>query len=102
MEISPIDRVYAHITVTAKLYDGTPATIAGVDVAALPYGTDPTSTTTWTRATYAAGAATILVAGPAADPTSALPIPAPNAVLWIRVTDTPEVQAVPAGTVSIR
>ena len=39
MDLSRIDRIYAKITVTAKLDDGSPATLTGVDVALLPVRT---------------------------------------------------------------
>lgn len=91
--LSRIDRLYRDYDVTATLRDGGPATIDGADVALLTRGTTPTSATTWTATTYAAGVATILLAGPDADPTGALVVPAAGADLWIRVTDTAEVDA---------
>ncbi|MGZ4621436.1 MAG: hypothetical protein ACXVGF_04895 [Blastococcus sp.] len=91
MELSRIDRVYAHVTVTAKLADGTAATLTGVDCALLPVRTSPTSTTTWTPASYSGGVATVLIAGPDADPTGALAVPTAGGDLWIRSVDNPEV-----------
>ena len=35
LTLSPVDRVYGHIPVTATLHNGNPATITGVDVAVL-------------------------------------------------------------------
>lgn len=101
MNLSPIDRVYAHVPVTAKLADGTPATLAGVDVAVQPYRTPPDDTTVWTAASYSNGAAVVLLAGPDADPTGALPVPAATSDLWIRVTDNPEIQAVRVGVITV-
>ena len=93
LSLSRIDRLYRDYTVTATLRNGTPATITGVTVALLPPRTTPTAATTWATATYAAGVATVLLAGPDADPTGALPVPAGGADLWLRVSDTPEVDA---------
>lgn len=93
MELARIDRKYARIPVTATLASGAAATITGVDVALLPPRTTPTATTTWTAATYASGVATVLLAGPDAAGSGALVVPASGADLWIRVTDTPEVDA---------
>jgi hypothetical protein len=100
LELSPIDVVYADIAVTATA-NGAPITLAGVDVAVVPHRTDITAATTWTASSYANGTATVLLAGPAADPTGALVIPATGADLWIRVTDSPEVQAVKVGSVLV-
>lgn len=93
LTLSRIDRIYRTYDVTATLAGGGPATLTGVDVAVLLPRTTPTASTTWTAATYAAGVATVLLAGPDADPTGALVIPAAGADLWIRVVDTPEVDA---------
>lgn len=92
-ELSRIDRKYRDYTVTATLKNGSPATLTGVSVAILPSGTRPTGTTVWTAATYAAGVATVLFAGPDADPTGAITVPAGGGYVWIKVTDTPEVDA---------
>jgi hypothetical protein len=99
--LSPLDKVYVKIPVTAKLADGSTATITGVDVAVVPRRSEISAATTWTASSYANGTATVLVAGPAADPTGALPIPATGADVWIRVTDSPEVQAVQVGSVLV-
>lgn len=101
MQLSPVDKVYISIPVTATLLDGSPATLTGVDVAVLPPRTPPDDTTTWMASTYAGGAATVLVAGPDADPAGALVLPVEGGAIWIRVTDSPEVQAVKAGSVVI-
>ena len=92
-ELSRIDRIYRDYTVTATEKDGSPATLAGVSVALLPPRSTPTAATTWTAATYAAGIATVLLAGPDADPTSAVVVPSGGADLWIKVADSPEVDA---------
>lgn len=101
MDLSRIDRIYAKIPITAKLADGTTATIGAVDVALLPPRTTPTGATVWTVATYAAGVATVLLAGPDADPAGALVVPTGGADLWARVVDTPEVDAALVGRVTV-
>lgn len=92
-QLSRIDRQYRDYTVTATKKDGTPATLTGVDVAILPPRSRPTLSTTWTAATYAAGVATVLLAGPDADPSAAVVVPTGGGDLYIRVTDTPEIEA---------
>ena len=91
--LSRIDRILREYDVTATLPGGGPATLTGVDVALLPPRATPDGDTTWTAADYAAGVATVLLAGPDADDTDALVVPSGGADLWIRVTDSPEVDA---------
>ena len=91
--LSRIDRVYRDYEVTATTRTGGPATLTGVTVALLPPRTSPTAATTWTTATYAAGVATVLLAGPDADTAGALSVPVGGADLWIKVADSPEVDA---------
>lgn len=93
MDLTRISRKYVHVTLDAKLANGTPATLAGVDIALLPVHEYPTSTTTWTPSAYADGQAVVLLAGPDADPVGALVVPANGADLWARITDSPEVDA---------
>lgn len=101
--MSRIDRLYRDYTVTATLRDGTTATLTGVTVALLPPGATPTAATTWTTAAYTAGVATVLLAGPDADPTGAdLVVPSTGGHLWIRVSDTPEVDAEFVERISVR
>jgi hypothetical protein len=101
MEFTRISRKYVHIPVTATLADGNPAPLAGVDVTLLPVNHRPDADTAWTAADYADGVGTVLIAGPDADPDGALPLAA-DADLWIRVTDTPEVDAVKVTRMSMR
>lgn len=91
--LSRIDRLYRRYTVTATLAGGGPATLTGADVALLTPRSKPTGATVWTATDYAAGVATVLLAGPDADDTGALAVPAGGADLWIRVVDSPEVDA---------
>lgn len=90
-EFTRISRKYLRIPVSAAAADGTVATLTGFDVALVPIGGRVDSSTVWTAATFAAGVGTILLAGPDADPTGALAIPAAGADLCVRVTDSPEV-----------
>lgn len=69
-----------------------PPDLTGVDVALLPPRTSPTAATVWYPAQYADGSFTVLLAGPDADPTGALVVPA-DADIWMRIADTPEVDA---------
>lgn len=91
MNVARVDRVYVDLQVTGALRDGTPAILTGVDVALLAPRTSPTAATTWTTADYADGTATVLLAGPDADPSAALVVPAAGCDLWIRITDSPEI-----------
>lgn len=86
MDLSRVGRLYGHITVAATLYDGAPATVTAVDVALLPVGTTPATTTTWTPTAYSFGEAVVLIAGPDADPTGAVVAPDTREV-WARVVD---------------
>lgn len=101
MQLTRIERVTARVTVTAKLADGTPATVTGVSVALLGSGAKPTVGTTWTTATFSAGVATVLLAGPDADPTAALVLPLAGADLWIRDVENPEVTATMVDHISV-
>lgn len=101
MQISPIDRQYASISVQATLADGTAATLDAVDVAVLSRGRSPDASTSWTAATAAGDLWQIMLAGPYADPTDAIVVPLNGADLWLRVTDTPEIQAVLVERISV-
>lgn len=102
LTLSRIDRLYREFTVTATLANGNPATLTGVDVALLPVGSTPKAATVWTASTYAGGVATVLLAGPDASPTNAIVVPPEGGDVWIRVTDTPEVDAEKVERVSVR
>jgi hypothetical protein len=102
VELNSIDRQYVDITVTATLRDGSPAVLNGVDMTLLPPNRRPTAATVWTPASYDGITATVLLAGPEADPVEgALVVPVGGADLWIRVTDTPEVDAAKIERVAI-
>jgi hypothetical protein len=103
LTISRIDRLYRDYTVTATLRDGSIADLNGVTVALLPPRVPPTAATLWTTATYAAGVATVLLAGPDADPAGAdVVVPAGGADLWIRVSDSPEIDAALVERISVQ
>lgn len=102
LKFSRIDRRLVHLNATATLFDGAPATITALSVALLAPGTTPTATTTWTAAGGTTGAWTVLVAGPDADPTGALVVPAGPTDVWVRDIDNPETTAVVAGRVIVR
>lgn len=102
MQLSPIDRLFANIPVTSTLADGTTAALSGVDVAVLAHGATPSANTVWTQASYINGVATVLLAGPAADPTSAISVSDTGGDLWIRITDTPEIEAVYVSRIYVR
>jgi hypothetical protein len=94
VHLNRINVQYVDIDVTATLRDGTtPAPLAGVDVALIPPRTTPTAVTVWSPTTYADGTATVLIAGPDAGNADAMVVPSPGADLWIRVVDSPEVDA---------
>lgn len=101
MQLSRVDKVYAHITVTASLADGSPTTLTGVDVAVLAPQATPSASTAWTASTFAAGVAVVLIAGPDADPTGAMVIPAVGADLWVRAIDAPETTTALAGRITV-
>lgn len=85
MEITPIERVNARITVATKLADGSRGTPDAVTVALLPLYHVPTAATAWIApASYANGIAIAPVAGPSADPTGALAVSTAGADLWVR------------------
>ncbi len=92
--MSRLDRIFRKYDVTAALPDGQPAVLTGVRVALLPPGATPTTATAWAAATYSAGVATVLLAGPDAAADGALTVPTAGADLWLQVLDTPEQQAV--------
>lgn len=90
MILSRVARKYAYVHVTATLADGTPADPDTVEAVLLgPYET-PKGATVWKPVTYADGVASLLLAGPDADPTDAFAVPADGASLWLRATDYPE------------
>lgn len=91
LELARVERLYRDYTVTAVLRNGSPATVSGVDVALIPPRTTPSASTAWTATTYAAGVATVLLAGPDAAGSGAVVVPAAGADLWLRVVDNPEV-----------
>ena len=102
LTISPVDKVYVRVAVSATLADGSTYTVTGASFACLAIGGAPTSSTSWTAAsTFSAGVAQMLIAGPQASPTSAVPLPPNGGDLWMEVTASPEVQAVRVATINV-
>lgn len=101
MDLTRISRKYARLPLVATLADGSPATIAGVDVALTPVDGRVDAATAWTPAAPRDGVPHVLLAGPDADATGALPVPEDGADLWGRVTDHPEVDVVRLDTIRI-
>lgn len=101
MEISPIDKVPASFPLTAKDDQGNPVTLTTVAVAVLPFRTHPDASTVWTPATISGGRVNITLAGPYADPTGAVPVPAAGAYLWAKDTESSTVQAVRVDFISV-
>jgi hypothetical protein len=101
--LSKIDRLYRKYDVTALDADGQPAALAAVSAALIPPRTTPTALTEWTTATFDGDTATVLLAGPdASDNDGALIVPAAGADLWLRVADTPEIDAELVERISVR
>lgn len=92
--MSRIDRIYRSYTITATTSTGAPATLTGVDFALVPPDAiGPGTGTTWVAGTSVGGQWRVLLAGPDADQTGAIAVPAWGGDLYARVTDTPEVIA---------
>lgn len=92
LSMTRIDRVYRTYTVTATNSAGTTITPAGVDFALVPPDANsPATGTTWTAGTLVGGSWRILLAGPDADQTGAIPVPSWGGDLYARITDAPEV-----------
>ena len=100
-ELSRVDRIYREYGVTAKDAQGQPVEPSGVTVALLPPRTSPTAATTWATATFDGTTATVLLAGPDADPSGAVVVPG-DRDLWIRVADSPEVDAERVERITVR
>jgi hypothetical protein len=94
VKLSPVDRRYFYIPVTATLPTGQPTTIDAVNVAVLLRDLLPDRSTAWTQAVWDEGFAVVLLAGPEADQSDAILVPFGGAVAWILESDDPEVQAV--------
>lgn len=104
LSMSRIDRLYRTWRVKATLRDGSIADLNGVTVALVPPRAPVTAATTWATITYTpfvvpdadgyTGEATALIAGPDADPAGAdLIAPTGGGHVWLRVSDTPEIDA---------
>jgi hypothetical protein len=60
----------------------------------------PTSGNTWTATSYSSGTATVLLAGPQADPTGALVVTG-NADLWILPVGGTDVREMKVGRITV-
>lgn len=101
LNISRISRKFVDVEVRATLRSGNATTVAGVDVAALPKGEEPTADTVWMPADYTPPVATFLIAGPDASSNGALRIDDGGSDVWARVIDQPEVDAARVETVTV-
>ena len=100
-ELSRVDRlIRTYDLATIPLGGDGAATPSAVLVALLPPRSGPSAATVWTSVTYAAGIVTVLLAGPDADPTGAVVVPA-SADLWMKVVDTPEIDAVKVERITV-
>lgn len=102
LELNRVDRIARTYTLSSlPVGGGGTVTPTAVEVALLPPRSGgPSRDTTWATVTYAAGAVTVLFAGPDADPTGAVVVPA-SADLWMRVTYAPEVDAVKVERITV-
>lgn len=103
LELARVERLYRFYDVTATLGNGAAATVSGVDVALVPPRTSPDALTVWTASTWDAveEAWRVLIAGPDAAGAGALVVPDTGADLWIRVTDSPEIDVALSERISI-
>lgn len=102
LTMSRIDRLFRTYTLTATDENGVAVSFPGVDFALVPVDTgSPANGTTWTAGTAAGADWRVLLAGPDADPASAIVVPPWGGDLWIRATDTPEVIAVKVDRVTV-
>jgi hypothetical protein len=94
-----LDRQHWAIDVAA-LYGSLPAGATSYNVTLVAPRTVPTSASTWTPTTYASGTATILLAGPQADPTGALVVTG-SGDLWILPVGGTDVREMKVGRVFV-
>jgi hypothetical protein len=94
-----LDRQHWPIDVAA-LYGSLPAGATGYSVTLVPPRSVPTSGNVWTPTTYASGIATVLLAGPNADPTGALVVTG-SADLWILPVGGTDVREMKVGRIAV-
>jgi hypothetical protein len=94
-----LDRQHWAIDVAA-LYGSLPTGATGYSVTLVPKRSVPTSGNVWTPTTYANGTATILLAGPNADPTGALVVTG-DADLWILPVGGTDVREMKVGRIAV-
>lgn len=100
--LSAITVRLAKLDVAAVDADGVTAILSGVDLLCLPLMISPRleHETQWVAAEFTAGTAEFTILGfeATADPVSTPPlvvVPEPGGILWGRIRDNPEVDAVP-------
>lgn len=84
MILTRVDRRSGTVTVSVKDAQNQAVAITAVSLAVVPFGSGPTSTTSWTAYSY--GPTAVVIAGPDADPTGAVAVPTGGGVLWGQVT----------------
>lgn len=97
------EKLYRTYRATFTDKDGNVVTDVDLQAGILLPGSTPRGTTTWTDVTYTAypepdedgyhGETTVLLAGPDADPTGAIALPARGGDFYLNVTDSPEIDA---------
>lgn len=104
MRFTLISRKWVYIYLTARLADGSDAVInnGDVQIALTPIRGTPNTATVWYTVTYAAGVASVLLAGPQADPTGAVVLDSAGNDLWLKIVDADEVDAVFVARVNMR
>lgn len=101
MQLSPVDKVPVSFPLTGEDETGSPIALTSVVVALLPFRSAPAASTAWSPAAYVNGRVSLTIAGPDADPTGAVQVPAGGAYLWAKDTESATVQAVRVDFISI-
>lgn len=85
MLLTRLDRRGGKVTVKITDSLNQPVAVTSLNLAVLAFGTGPDADTTWTTYAYSAGLPVVL-SGPDADPTAAVPVPTGGGVLWGQVS----------------
>lgn len=101
LEWTRVTRKNIRVPITARLANGGPTSIGGVEIALLPQRSTPDADTVWATATYLDGIATVLVAGPDVDPGGGLLLPEGGADIYGRVIDNPEIDVAFVGRIDL-
>lgn len=92
--MSRTDRVPVKVVVTVRELDGSTPAVATLNLAVVARGVGPSSSTSWTSLSYA-GSVTTVLAGPDANQSVAVPVPAGGGVLWGQITTNGNPRAFP-------